>query len=80
MTIERRTIAYAVIAVGVALALLALLADALSIGESGFGWRRGLLLAVGVVVAVAGVVYLLRPPGVPAAPEAERSEDVQTDD
>ena len=77
---ERRTIAYAVIAVGVAMALVALFADALGIGESGFGWHRGLLLAVGAVVAVAGVVYLVRPPAVTAAPEAERREDVQAGD
>jgi hypothetical protein len=77
---ERKTIAYAVIAIGVAMALLALFADTLGIGDSGFGWHRGLLLAVGVVVAVAGVVYLVRPPGAPAAPETERREPVQADD
>ena len=77
---ERKTIAYAVIAIGVAMALLALFADALGIGDSGFGWHRGLLLAVGVVVAAAGVVYLVRPPGAPAAPETERREPVQADD
>jgi uncharacterized membrane protein YozB (DUF420 family) len=77
---ERRTIAYSVIAVGVALALLALLADVLGIGESGFGWHRALLLAVGVVVAVAGVVYLVKPPGGSAVPEAEPSQDVPPGD
>jgi hypothetical protein len=66
--VERRTIALAVIAVGVAMALLALLADTLGIGEEGFGWRRGVLLAAGIVVALGGVAYLLRPPG--AAPPA----------
>ena len=77
---ERTTAAFAVIALGVVMALVALFADALGIGEEGFGWHRGLLLAVGVVVALAGVVYLLRPPGAPGAPEAERREDVQAGD
>jgi hypothetical protein len=61
--VERKTIAYAVIAVGVLMALLALLADALGIGAEGFGWRRGALLAAGALVVVAGVVWLVRPPG-----------------
>ena len=73
---ERRNIALALIAAGVAMALLALLADALGIGDEGFGWRRGALLAAGVVVALGGVVYLLRPPRGPAAQEAERREDI----
>ena len=59
---ERRSIALGAIAVGVVMVLIALLADTLGIGESGFGWRRGLFLAVGVVVALAGVAYLLMPP------------------
>jgi hypothetical protein len=59
---ERRSIALGVIAVGVVMVLIALLADTLGIGESGFGWRRGLFLAVGVVVALAGVAYMLMPP------------------
>jgi hypothetical protein len=59
---ERRNIALGVIAVGVVMVLIALLADTLGIGESGFGWKRGLFLAVGVVVALAGAAYLLMPP------------------
>jgi hypothetical protein len=62
---ERRTIAIGVIAVGVLMVLIALLADTLGIGEEGFGWRRGLFLAVGVVVAIAGLAYLLMPPRPP---------------
>jgi hypothetical protein len=59
---ERRNIALGAIAVGVVMVLIALLADTLGIGEEGFGWRRGLFLAVGVVVALAGLAYLLMPP------------------
>jgi hypothetical protein len=67
---ERRTIALGVIAVGVVMVLIALLADTLGIGEEGFGWRRGLFLAVGVVVAIAGVAYLLMPPRPPEGGDA----------
>jgi hypothetical protein len=77
---ERRNIALALIAAGVAMALLALFADALGIGESGFGWHRGLLLAAGVVVALGGVVYLLRPARGAAAQEAEPREDLHAGD
>ena len=77
---ERRNIALAVIVVGVAMALLALLADALGIGNGGFGWHRGALLAVGVVVALCGVVYLLRPPRGGAAQETEPPEDLHAGD
>jgi hypothetical protein len=58
---ERRSVALALIAVGVVMVLIALLADALGIGEEGFGWRRGALLAAGVVVAGAGAAYLMMP-------------------
>ena len=58
---ERRSVALALIALGVVMVLIALLADALGIGEAGFGWRRGALLAAGVVVAGAGVAYLMMP-------------------
>jgi hypothetical protein len=59
--VERRNIAWAAIAIGVAMVLIALLADTLGIGQSGFGWKRGLFLAVGVVVLLAGVAYLVMP-------------------
>ena len=58
---ERRNIAWAAIAIGVIMVLVALLADTLGIGESGFGWKRGLFLAVGVVVLLAGAAYLVMP-------------------
>ena len=40
------------IVVGVAAALLAALANPLGIGNPGFQWKQGLLLGVGIVVAV----------------------------
>ena len=52
------------IVVGVAAALLAALANPLGIGNPGFQWKQGLLLAVGIVVALIGVVVMLRAPGV----------------
>ena len=58
---ERKSIAYVIIAVGVVMVLVALLADVLGIGAEGFGWRRGVLLAAGVVVAIGGVAYLRAP-------------------
>lgn len=58
---ERRTLALLVIATGVVIVLLALLADVLGIGEEGFGWRRGAFLAVGILVVLAGVAYLMAP-------------------
>jgi hypothetical protein len=75
---DRRIIALASIAAGVAMALLALLADVLGIGDEGFGWRRGALLAVGVVVALAGVALLLRLSHGAAAREAEQRGDVRS--
>ena len=64
---ERKRIAALVIAVGVVMVVVALIADAINLGQEGFGWRRGVFLAAGVVVALAGVVYL-RLPGAGDAP------------
>ncbi len=48
---------------GAAMALLAVLANPLGIGHSGFGWHQVLLLIVGIVVALVGVGFVvLRPP------------------
>jgi len=54
------------IVVGIAAALLAVLANPLGIGDPGFHWRQQLLLVVGIVVAIAGAVIAWR---------ASRSED-----
>lgn len=53
------------IALGAIAVLLSLLADTLGIGgnEEEFGWKQLTLLAVGVVVAAAGVVAVVRGPG-----------------
>jgi hypothetical protein len=72
---ERRNVALLVIATGVVMVLIALLADVLGIGAEGFGWRRGAFLAVGILVALAGVVYLRMPARengrAPTAPDAD---------
>lgn len=67
---DRKKIAGLVIAVGVIMVVIALIADAINLGEEGFGWRRGVFLAAGVVVALAGVVYL-RLPGAADEPAAD---------
>lgn len=59
------------IVVGIAAALLAALANPLGIGNPGFQWKQGLLLAVGIVVAVVGVVIVLRSPGQRPAPRRD---------
>ena len=74
---ERRTVALLVIATGVVMVLIALLADVLGIGAEGFGWRRGAFLAVGVVVAIAGIVYLRAPARAHDAAAEQRSAEQQ---
>jgi hypothetical protein len=66
---ERRSLAGVVAAIGVAMVLLSLLADTLGIGQAGFGWKRGVLLAAGIVVVLVGVFLALTPAveGGPAA-------------
>jgi hypothetical protein len=58
--------------VGVAAALLAALANPLGIGHQGFGWKQGVLLAVGILLIIGGGVLALRSPssdgGAPPAP------------
>jgi hypothetical protein len=52
--------AWVVIGVGSLLVLIALFADPLGLGgRSGFGWKQGLGLVIGVVVILAGL-YLRR--------------------
>jgi hypothetical protein len=62
-----------VVLVGVVAALIAALADPLGIGaESGFGWKQGVLLAIGILLIIGGGVMALRSPssGTGAAPPA----------
>jgi hypothetical protein len=71
---SRRQIGVVVALVGVVAALIAALADPLGIGgaEDTFGWKQGALLAVGILLVIAGGVMALRPPssgtGAPPAP------------
>jgi hypothetical protein len=49
-------VGYVLIAFGVLVALVAVLADPLGIGgEPGFGWKQAFLLSVGVSVGLGGV-------------------------
>lgn len=59
------------VVVGAAAVLLAVLANPLGIGHSGFGWHQVLLLVVGIVLALVGVGMLLRGPSSGAAPGPE---------
>ena len=61
----RRQLGVLLGAVGIVAVLVAVLADPLGIGgaEDAFGWKQVVLLAAGVVLAVAGAVLALRSPG-----------------
>ncbi|HMC07679.1 MAG TPA: hypothetical protein VKG89_09850 [Solirubrobacterales bacterium] len=61
----------ALVVVGVAAVLLALLANPLGIGKSGFGWAQTLLLLVGIGLVVVGAVI---PSRVPSSGADERRE------
>jgi len=57
--LRRKPIGTTALIVGVLAVLLAVLADELGIGgEPGFAWKQGILLAVGVIVAVVGLVLV----------------------
>jgi hypothetical protein len=62
------------VVVGVVAALIGALADPLGIGHggSGFGWKQGVLLAIGILLIIAGGVMALRSPsnGTRATPPA----------
>jgi hypothetical protein len=68
---SRRQIGMVVVLVGVVAALIAALANPLGIGDPGFGWKQGVLLAIGILLIIAGGVIALRSPnggaGVPPA-------------
>jgi hypothetical protein len=59
---SRRQIGIVVVLVGVVAALIAALANPLGIGHTGFGWKQGVLLAVGVLLIIGGGVIALRSP------------------
>jgi hypothetical protein len=58
-----------IVLVGVVAALIAALADPLGIGgDDAFGWKQGVLLAIGILLIIAGgVTALLSPGGGPGA-------------
>ena len=57
--LKRKPLGTASIAVGVLAILLALLADEIGVGsQPGFNWKQGILLAVGVAVALFGVAIV----------------------
>ena len=58
-----------ILVVGLIAALIAALANPLGIGSGGFGWHQGLLLGVGIVLALVGVVIVLRAPRSGPGPE-----------
>lgn len=60
---SRRQIGIVVVLVGVVAALIAALANPLGIGDPGFGWKQGVLLAIGILLIIAGGVMVLRSPG-----------------
>jgi hypothetical protein len=64
-----RQIGMVVVVVGVVAALIAALADPLGIGgEEGFGWKQGVLLAIGIILIIGGIAALRSPISRPGAP------------
>ncbi len=56
---KRKPIGTAALIIGVLAVLLAVLADEIGVGgEPGFAWKQGILLAVGVIVAVFGLALV----------------------
>jgi hypothetical protein len=62
--VERKLMGALGVVLGVIAILVALLADTLGIGsqEGTFGWKQVVLLAVGVALAVGGLLVVLRAP------------------
>ena len=67
-----RQIGLLIVVVGVAAALFGGLADSVNVGRDGFGWKQGVLLGVGIVLAVIGTVVALRAPSSDAAPGTDQ--------
>jgi uncharacterized RDD family membrane protein YckC len=62
-TSASRILAYVAIAAGLSLAAAALLADVIGVGGGGggIGWKQLIAAIAGLVVALAGVAFLMRP-------------------
>ena len=57
--VKRKPLGTASLVIGVLAILLAVLADELGVGgQPGFNWKQGILLAVGVAVALFGLAIL----------------------
>jgi hypothetical protein len=67
-----RQVGLLIVVVGVAAALFGGLADSVNVGRAGFGWKQGVLLGVGIVVAVIGAVVALRAPSSGALPGTDQ--------
>lgn len=59
---SRRRAGLLVVVVGLVAALLAVLANPLGIGHSGFGWKQVTLLVIGGVLIVVGAALTLPAP------------------
>jgi predicted MFS family arabinose efflux permease len=59
---ERRLVAWVVVAVGAVLLVVSALADSLGIGdEDGFGWKQTTGVVVGAAVLVGGLAWMYMP-------------------
>ncbi len=60
-----RLVAYAAILLGTALAVGALMADVIGIGGGGegIGWKQLIAAIAGIVIALTGIAFLLKPRG-----------------
>jgi hypothetical protein len=53
---SKRTIGFVLIALGIVIAVVSLVADSIGIGnQTGIGWKQFLGIAIGVIVALVGV-------------------------
>jgi hypothetical protein len=68
---SRKQTGMVVVLVGVVAALIAALANPLGIGDPGWGWKQSVLLAIGILLIIAGGVMVLRSPSDGTAPPAQ---------
>jgi hypothetical protein len=59
---DREAVGWILVAAGAVIFLLSALADAIGIGEGGFGWKQilGVIIGAGAVVVGLALVYLQR--------------------
>ena len=69
---DRRLMAWIVVAVGAVLVVVSALADSIGVGdEDGFGWKQTTGVVVGGVVLVAGLAWMYVPRSGEVEPGAE---------